>query len=39
MAISRSVIVKKHEGELSFETEKGKGTTFVIHLPMEKETK
>jgi len=34
LAISHSVIVDKHNGTLSFETEKGKGTTFIIHLPI-----
>ena len=33
LAISHSVITSKHEGELSFETELGKGTTFTIRLP------
>ncbi len=35
LAISRSVIVDKHGGTLSFETEQGKGTSFSIHLPVE----
>ncbi|MFH1350020.1 MAG: PAS domain S-box protein [Pseudomonadota bacterium] len=35
LAISRSVITEKHGGSLSFETEKGKGTTFIIELPLE----
>jgi signal transduction histidine kinase len=34
LAIARSVIVKKHGGTLSFETECGKGTTFFIRLPV-----
>jgi signal transduction histidine kinase len=33
LAIARRVVVDKHQGELSFETEKGRGTTFVIELP------
>jgi signal transduction histidine kinase len=33
LAIARSVIVDKHQGEVFFETETGKGTTFVIRLP------
>jgi two-component system NtrC family sensor kinase len=33
LAISRSVIVDKHQGTLRFETEVGKGTTFIIQLP------
>jgi signal transduction histidine kinase len=33
LAIARSVVVDKHQGEISFETEMGKGTTFIIRLP------
>ena len=33
LAVSRSVIVDKHGGQLTFETEIGKGTTFFIRLP------
>lgn len=34
LAIAHSVIVDKHGGSLTFETETGKGTTFVIRLPI-----
>jgi DNA-binding response OmpR family regulator len=34
LAISHSVIVNKHGGTLRFETECGKGTTFIIRLPL-----
>jgi PAS domain S-box-containing protein len=34
LTISRSVIVDKHGGALTFETETGKGTTFIIRLPV-----
>jgi signal transduction histidine kinase/HAMP domain-containing protein len=34
LAIARGVIVNKHQGELSFITEEGVGTTFVILLPL-----
>jgi signal transduction histidine kinase len=34
LAIAHAVIVKKHGGELTFETEVGKGTTFIIRLPL-----
>jgi signal transduction histidine kinase len=35
LAIAHSVIVTKHGGILRFETECGKGTTFIIRLPVE----
>lgn len=34
LAISHTVVVEKHNGKLSFETESGKGTTFIIQLPL-----
>lgn len=34
LAIAHSVIVEKHKGDLELETETGKGTTFVIRLPI-----
>jgi PAS domain S-box-containing protein len=34
LAIARSVIVDKHDGELRFETEEGRGTTFIARLPI-----
>lgn len=34
LAIARSVIVNKHGGTIHFETETGRGTTFVIRLPV-----
>jgi signal transduction histidine kinase len=34
VAIAHSVIVDKHGGTISFETETGKGTTFIIRLPL-----
>ena len=33
LAIARSVVVDKHNGTIRFETEEGKGTTFIIRLP------
>ena len=35
LAICRSVVVEKHGGEISFETEEGVGTTFFIRLPLD----
>jgi signal transduction histidine kinase len=35
LAIARSVVVTKHGGTLTFESEVGKGTTFTIRLPMD----
>jgi signal transduction histidine kinase len=34
LAIARSVVVTKHGGTLTFESEVGKGTTFTIRLPI-----
>jgi len=33
LSIARSVVVDKHGGSIHFETEEGKGTTFIIRLP------
>jgi two-component system, NtrC family, sensor kinase len=33
LTIARSVIVDKHDGTLTFETEMDRGTTFIIRLP------
>jgi len=35
LALAYSVIVKKHQGKLWFETETGKGTTFFIQIPLQ----
>jgi signal transduction histidine kinase len=35
LAIAHSVIVDKHDGSIDIETEEGKGTTFVIRLPIQ----
>lgn len=34
LAIAYSVVVDKHGGSISFETEEGRGTTFLITLPL-----
>ena len=33
LSIARSVIVDKHGGSIHFETEEGRGTTFIVRLP------
>jgi PAS domain S-box-containing protein len=35
LAIARQVIVEKHGGTLTFETEVGRGTTFIVRLPLQ----
>ena len=35
LAIARSVVVERHKGTLTFETEVGKGTTFYVRLPID----
>ena len=35
LAIAHNIVVKKHRGSLSFRTETGKGTVFIIRLPIE----
>lgn len=34
LAIAHAIVVGKHNGELSFETAVGQGTTFIIRLPL-----
>lgn len=34
LAISRNVIVKRHSGEITFETAPGAGTTFIVRIPL-----
>lgn len=34
LAIIHNSVVNKHRGEVKFETEEGKGTTFIIRLPI-----
>jgi two-component system NtrC family sensor kinase len=35
LAIARTIVVDRHGGELDFETEPGRGTTFRVRLPIE----
>lgn len=34
LSIAHSIIVEKHGGQIQFETEMGRGTTFILHLPL-----
>jgi len=36
LALVRNVIVEKHGGSISLESEKGEGTTFILRLPAKK---
>jgi PAS domain S-box-containing protein len=36
LAIARNIVVDKHKGSLTFETELDRGTTFFIRLPVER---
>lgn len=38
LAIAYNVVVGKHNGTITFETKMGKGTTFIIRLPIESES-
>jgi two-component system, NtrC family, sensor kinase len=34
LAIAHGVVVEKHQGEITFESREGEGTTFIIRLPV-----
>jgi signal transduction histidine kinase len=35
LAIAHAVVVKKHHGTITFESEVGRGTTFIVRLPLD----
>ena len=35
LSIAHNVITEKHAGTINFETEAGRGTTFIIEIPMD----
>lgn len=35
LSIARATVVEKHGGELTLETDPGRGTTFIVRLPIE----
>jgi signal transduction histidine kinase len=39
LSIARATVVEKHGGTLTFETDVGKGTTFVMRLPLQRASK
>ena len=38
LAIARTIVVDRHGGDISFQTELGRGTTFTVRLPLEPPT-
>ncbi len=37
LAIAHSIIAEKHRGSITFETESGQGTTFIVRVPIGRE--
>ncbi len=35
LAIARAIVVERHGGTISFQTEEGVGTTFIVRIPIE----
>jgi signal transduction histidine kinase len=35
LAITHNIVVEQHGGSIEFETEEGKGTTFILRLPLQ----
>ena len=38
LALAYTVVVEKHGGTIEVETETGKGSTFIVRLPLEEQT-
>jgi PAS domain S-box-containing protein len=38
LALARAIVANKHGGQLTFETEEGRGTTFFVRLPLDADT-
>jgi signal transduction histidine kinase len=38
LALAHSIVVDKHHGSITFETEEGRGTTFIVRLPINEES-
>jgi signal transduction histidine kinase len=38
LTIARNIIARKHGGALSFQSDSGKGTTFIVRLPIKADT-
>jgi len=38
LAIAHAIVVQKHSGTIRFESEEGKGTTFIVRLPIQGHT-
>jgi signal transduction histidine kinase len=34
LTLAHGIVVKRHKGTLTFESEEGKGTTFFVRLPL-----
>ena len=39
LALAHTIIVKKHGGQIWFQSEEGRGTTFFVRLPLGKSEK
>jgi CheY-like chemotaxis protein len=39
LALARSIVIDQHDGSLAFETSSGRGTVFIIRLPLKASTR